>query len=153
MLPTDLTFLRRVIRRARSLFGAFPPRDSSSRGSSSLAAKGNQGERLAYHFLRGQGYHIVARQYRRPFGEIDLIGWEKDVLCFIEVKLRTQLNYGRPEDAVNRKKQRQICRVARDYRRRYKLRDINYRYDIVSIWGRMENPQFQLIRGAFCESH
>jgi putative endonuclease len=152
MLPTDSLLLTRLIRWARSLFGSIPSKNPPSRGSN-IAVKGDRGERLAYHYLRGQGYRIVARQYRRPYGEIDLIGWEKDVLCFIEVKLRTQLNHGRPEEAVNRRKQRQICRVARDYRRRYKLHDINYRYDIVSISGRLETPQFQLIRGAFCEDH
>ena len=152
MSPTDSLILARLTRWARSLFGCVLLQNLPSRGSS-IAAKGDRGEWLAYHYLRGQGYRIVARQYRRSFGEIDLIGWEKDVLCFIEVKLRTQLNHGRPEEAVNRKKQRQICRVARDYRRRYKLHDINYRYDIVSISGRLETPHFQLIRGAFCEDH
>lgn len=151
MSTPDSLFLARLTRWARSLFGILPSVDLSS-PPSNLVVKGNRGERLAYHYLRGQGYRIVARQYRRPFGEIDLIGWEKDVLCFVEVKLRTQLDHGRPEEAVNRKKQRQICRVARDYRRRYKLHDINYRYDIVSIWGRLETPQYQLIRGAFSEN-
>ncbi len=152
MLPTDSVFLARLTRWARSFFGSIPPQNPPSRGNS-IAVKGDRGEWLAYHYLRGQGYRIVARQYRRPFGEIDLIGWEKEVLCFIEVKLRTQLNHGRPEEAVNRRKQRQICRVARDYRKRYKLHDINYRYDIVSISGALEAPQFQLIRAAFCEDH
>jgi putative endonuclease len=107
---------------------------------------------LAYHYLREQGYRVVTRKYRRPFGEIDLIGWEKDVLCFIEVKLRLQLDHGRPEEAVNRKKRRQICRVAREYRKRYKLHDINYRYDIVSISGSLESPELRVIRGAFSET-
>ena len=151
MSPLDSYFLARLTRWARSLFGSIPPRNRSSRVSSP-AVKGDEGERLAYQYLRGQGYRIVARQYRRPFGEIDLIGWEKGILCFVEVKFRTQLNYGRLEEAVNRRKQRQICRVARDYRRRYQLHDINYRYDIVSISGQLETPQFQLIRGAFHEN-
>ncbi|HVN81481.1 MAG TPA: YraN family protein [Terriglobia bacterium] len=144
--------LARLNRWAHSLFGNISLKNLPSRGGS-IAAKGDRGEWLAYHYLRGQGYRIVARQYRRSFGEIDLIGWEEDILCFIEVKLRTRLDHGRPEEAVNRRKKRQICRVARDYRRRYKLHDINYRYDIVSISGRLETPHFQLIRGAFCEDY
>ena len=148
----DSHFVARLNRWAHSLFGGVSLQNLPS-PSSAEASKGDRGEWLAYHYLRGEGYRIVARQYRRSFGEIDLIGWEKDVLCFIEVKLRTRLDHGRPEEAVNRRKKRQICRVAGDYRRRYKLHDINYRYDIVSISGRLEAPHFQLIRGAFCEDY
>ena len=52
---------------------------------------GRQGEEDAYFYLRKKGYVIVARNFRSPHhrGEIDLIGWDKDVLCFIEVKTRT----------------------------------------------------------------
>ena len=50
-----------------------------------------RGEEDAYFHLRSLGYVIVARNYRtaRCRGEIDLIGWEQDVLCFVEVKTRT----------------------------------------------------------------
>ena len=113
---------------------------------------GDTGEMLAYHYLRGQGYRIVARKYRRPMGEIDLVGWEKEILCFIEVKLRTQPHHGRPEEAVNWRKRRQICRVAREYRKHYNLHDINYRFDIVSIRGTIKNPGLEIIRGAFGET-
>jgi hypothetical protein len=52
---------------------------------------GSRGEEEAYFYLRKLGYVMVARNYRSPkrHGEIDLIGWDKDVLCFIEVKTRT----------------------------------------------------------------
>src|SRR5215467_1751224 len=75
--------------------------------------KGDSGEWLAYRFLRSRGYQIVARKYKRRSGEIDLIGWDRQTLAFIEVKFRTGLEYGRPEEAVNGHKQRQICRVAK----------------------------------------
>jgi len=52
---------------------------------------GQRGEEEAYFHLRKLGYVMVARNFRSPRrrGEIDLIGWDKDVLCFIEVKTRT----------------------------------------------------------------
>ncbi len=52
---------------------------------------GRRGEEAAYFFLRKRGYVMVARNYRsaRRRGEVDLIGWDRDVLCFIEVKTRT----------------------------------------------------------------
>jgi putative endonuclease len=54
---------------------------------------GRRGEEAAYFFLRKLGYVMVARNYRTPRrrGEIDLIGWDDDVLCFVEVKTRTSV--------------------------------------------------------------
>ncbi len=121
----------------------------NTRGSN--LEKGDSGERLAYQFLRSQGYRIIAQKYRKAFGEIDLIGWDKDVLSFVEVKLRTQHGHGRPEEAITRRKQRQICRVAREYRIRHRLHDINYRFDVVSILDIHSTPQLQVIKGAFVE--
>lgn len=115
-------------------------------------SKGARGELEAYRFLRESGYRIVARNYRKPFGEIDLIGWDKEVLVFIEVKTRLSDEHGRPEEAVNRTKQKQICRVANEYRSRHQLHDINYRFDIVSIRKSGGRSQARLIKGAFSDS-
>ncbi len=139
--------LRIWLRESRGLSVGASRRNSSS----SNLEKGDSGERLAYQFLRSQGYRIVAQKYRKPFGEIDLIGWDKDVLSFVEVKLRTQDGHGRPEEAVTYRKQRQICRVAREYRIRHHLHDINYRFDVVSILDIHSTPRLQVIKGAFVE--
>jgi len=56
--------------------------------------RGKTGETLAYHCLRKNGYRIVARNYRKYYGEIDLIGWENGVLVFVEVKLRKNSDHG-----------------------------------------------------------
>jgi putative endonuclease len=63
---------------------------------------GIRGETLAYWYLRRQGYTIVSRNYRarHTFGEIDLIGWDGDVLAFVEVKTRTTPTGGPPERSV-----------------------------------------------------
>jgi putative endonuclease len=127
-------------------------KDSSfAESRSSNLERGDSGEHLAYRFLRRNGYKIVARKYKKKFGEIDLIGWDKDILAFIEVKSRSHLERGRPEEAVNRHKQNQICRVAKEYRNHFKLHDINYRFDIVGIHGSKENPCLYLIKDAFKE--
>lgn len=111
--------------------------------------KGASGEAQAYHFLRKSGYKVVARNYRKRFGEIDLVAWDRDVLAFVEVKYRTGGMRGRPEEAVTPFKQKQICRVAREYRARHRLHDINYRFDIVAIQegGGQGGPR--LIKDAF----
>ncbi|MEW5978394.1 MAG: YraN family protein [Acidobacteriota bacterium] len=127
--------------------GAF--RGGGRTPGSSNRVKGDSAEVLAYEFLKKDGYRIIARKYRRRFGEIDLIGWDRDILAFVEVKFRSQLEHGRPEEAVNRHKQRQICRVAREFRRRHHVQDRCFRYDIVSVLGSQEGPVFRLIKDAF----
>lgn len=111
--------------------------------------RGSAGELIAYRYLRQQGYKIVARNYRKRFGEVDLIGWDGETLAFVEVKSRTDHTRGRPEEAVHRNKQRQICRVAREYRSRYRLHDIDYRFDIVTIEGFAGQECVDLLKGAF----
>src|SRR3954470_12768370 len=78
---------------------------------------GTRGEEAAYFHLRSLGYTIVARNFRTPrcAGEIDLIAWDHDVLCFVEVKTRTSLNVKTAEAAVDRHKRREVAQVARDY--------------------------------------
>ena len=110
-----------------------------------------KGELIAYGYLKRQGYRIVARRYRSRSGEIDLIGWDGDILAFIEVKYRRNCRYGRPEEAVDRSKQRQICRVAADYRRGLRRRAAAWRFDIVGIQGSWPDPEVSLIKDAFRE--
>ena len=72
---------------------------------------GTRGEEDAYFHLRKLGYVMVARNFRSPRrrGEIDLIGWEADVLCFIEVKTRTSRDVKTAEAAVDRHKRREVA--------------------------------------------
>ena len=101
---------------------------------------GRRGEEDAYFFLRKRGYVMVARNYRtaRHPGEVDLIGWDKDVLCFIEVKTRTTRDVKPAEAAVDRKKRRDLRAVIRDYvrtlpRKRYP-EPPPWRFDVISVY-------------------
>jgi putative endonuclease len=111
---------------------------------------GEQGEEEAYFYLRKLGYVIVGRNFRSPRcrGEIDLIGWEKDVLCFIEVKTRTSREVKPPEAAVDRHKRREIAEVAREYLRH--TPSCQWRFDIVSVYydGQTARPQIEVFRNA-----
>lgn len=112
---------------------------------------GRRGEEDAYFHLRKLGYAIVARNYRTPRcrGEIDLIGWERDVLCFIEVKTRTSQDVKTPEAAVDRHKRREVAEVARDYMRRLP-EPCQWRFDIVSVYYEVggSRPQIEVFRNA-----
>ena len=110
---------------------------------------GRQGEEDAYFYLRKKGYVIVARNFRSPHhrGEIDLIGWDKDVLCFIEVKTRTTRDVKPAEAAVDREKTQQIILVSRDYLRHLPLA-CQWRLDVLSVYysDATTQPQFELFQ-------
>ena len=65
-------------------------------------SEGVWGEALVADFLREKGYKLAAHSYHCRFGEIDLIAWDKDVLCFVEVKTRTNTQMGLPREYVSR---------------------------------------------------
>jgi|GEM_PF-314307 len=113
-------------------------------------ALGRRGERAAFIFLKHQGYMIVARNFRTIHGEIDMVAWDRGILCFVEVKTRATAEHGRPEDAVTHFKQRQILNTSLDYLRRGNLHSVNTRFDIVSVLVRPDGvPVCELIRHAF----
>src|SRR2546423_1813612 len=110
---------------------------------------GRHGEEDAYFHLRNLGYVMVARNFRSPNhrGEIDLIGWDKDILCFVEVKTRTTRDVKPAEAAVDRDKKRQIVLVSRDYLRHLPLR-CQFRFDVLSVYysHATRQPQFELFQ-------
>ena len=73
------------------------------------------GEGMATELLRRKGYEILQRNYRCTEGEIDIIAQRYGELCFIEVKTRQNLNYGRPCESVTREKKLRIKRAAYHY--------------------------------------
>ncbi len=112
---------------------------------------GERGEEAAYFHLRKLGYVMVARNYRSPRrrGEIDLIGWEKDALCFIEVKTRTTRDVMPAEVAVDAEKQHDLREVAREYLRKVKGEPAT-RFDIVSVYFEAGKPEeITLFKNAF----
>ena len=121
-------------------------------GQTRASANRTAGEEEAYFELRKLGYIIVARNYRSPRrrGEIDLIGWDGDVICFVEVKTRTTRDVKPAEASVDRDKQYEIRAVAREYLRRLPS-DLNWRFDVASVY--FENAaggaRFELFKNAF----
>ena len=115
---------------------------------------GKKGEEEAYFYLRKLGYVMVARNWRSPRrkGELDLVGWDGDVLCFIEVKTRTTLDVKPAEAAVDAEKRRELTLVAIEFLRRLSPRPRQHRFDILSIYyleGRGKLPQFALFKNCF----
>jgi putative endonuclease len=113
---------------------------------------GRRGEEAAYFYLRRLGYVMVARNFRcsRRRGEIDLIGWDKDVLCFIEVKTRTTRDVKPAEAAVDSDKQRGLAAVAEEYLR-HMAPSCRWRFDVVTVYydRQSSQPLIELFRNAF----
>jgi putative endonuclease len=113
---------------------------------------GRRGEEAAYFYLRRLGYVMVARNFRssRRRGEIDLIGWDKNVLCFIEVKTRTTHDVKPAQAAVDRDKQRGLAAVADEYLR-HTAPSCRWRFDVVTVYYERQSsqPLIELFRNAF----
>jgi putative endonuclease len=110
---------------------------------------GQRGEEAAYFYLRRNGYIIVARNFRSPNrrGEIDLIGWHCDTLCFVEVKTRTSHDVKPAEAAVDRDKRRELLAVAREYLRHLPP-SCPWRLEVISVYYDQgaSCPQIELFR-------
>jgi putative endonuclease len=112
---------------------------------------GNEGERLAARYLRRLGYRVVARRYRTPLGEIDLVALDGGCIVFVEVKTRRSDAAGLPHEAVDRAKQAQLTRLALAFLKRYRRLESPARFDVVSIvWeGAGQEPQIVHYKNAF----
>ncbi len=103
------------------------------KGKKANVTVGRYGEELAVAWLKKKGYTIIDRNYRKPFGEVDIIARDCDCLVFIEVKTRRTGRFGTPAEAVTFKKQQQISRIASEYLSCTGMLDNQCRFDIISI--------------------
>ena len=121
------------------------------------SSPGALGESYAAAYLEQLGYRLVAANFTLPVGrnrrgaiinaEIDLIAYDGDTLCFIEVKSRTSDRFAPPQVNVDLRKRRQITRAARVYRQMLGIKDQPYRYDVVTvILADDSTPQIELLR-------
>lgn len=107
---------------------------------------GEEWEKAAADFLEGQGMKVVERNFRSRQGEIDIIGYHRGYLVFVEVKYRGTDGKGHAADAVTYGKQRRICIVADYYRYTHRLGDnVAVRYDVVAVQG----GELEWIQNAF----
>jgi putative endonuclease len=109
------------------------PARSQSVPKAARQGLGRTGERLAAEKLEQCGYHILERNFRCPYGEIDLIAEQQQELVFVEVKTRRGQAYGRPEEAVTVRKQRKIVQVALYYLDIHTCSERSWRVDVVAV--------------------
>ena len=114
----------------------------------STTDRGRRGEELAVEFLAREGYRIIERNFRVRGGEVDIIAYEGDVLCFVEVRSLASAEHGDPLETISPRKIARVVHAARAY-----LAELPHpwplmRFDAVGITGAGE-PRIVLCREAF----
>lgn len=101
--------------------------------SATTAETGRLGETLALEYLTGLRYSIDRTNYRKSYGEVDIIARDGGTLVFIEVKTRRSSAFGSGFEAVDARKQRQISRIAQEYLQANRLEDMPARFDVIAV--------------------
>jgi putative endonuclease len=118
-------------------------------------ARGRLAEEAAAAWLTRRGYRIVERNHRNHAGEIDLIAWQGETLCFVEVKARAEVTFGPAAAAVGWEKRRRLGRAAALYLAQRGGPEPACRFDVLAVEGRREPTEeesrwrFSLITDAF----
>ncbi len=121
---------------------------------------GKLGEAYAAAYLEQRGYRLLAANFTLPVGrnlrgavvnnEIDIIAYDGETLCFVEVKTRASDWFAPPQVNVDLRKRRQVARAARAYRRMFELENESYRFDVVTVVLPDDStPQIELIKNYF----
>jgi putative endonuclease len=113
---------------------------------------GERGEELACSYLKGQGVKIIERNWKCQAGEADVIALEGDEIVFVEVKTRSSVSAGFPEEAVNHTKRRRYEKIAMEYLFSHDLPSARVRFDVLSLLLSSNGKAFlRHHRDAYCE--
>lgn len=122
---------------------------SASRSSFHLPL-GERGEMIGWGYLVRHGYKILEKNYRVPIGEIDCIAMKGKRLIFIEIKTRSQEQFGTPQEAVDLFKQKKILRTAEWYLKQTRQNNVPVSFHVLAVtWRGVEDPEIRLIEDAF----
>ena len=106
---------------------------------------GKKGEKLVAEYLKAQGFEILKRNYKTPFGEADIVAKDGDELAFIEVKTRTSDIFGLPREAVGKEKQARYQKIA-NYYWKQTGEEPNARFDVAEVY---EGNRIEYYKNAF----
>ena len=112
--------------------------------------QGIKGEEIAENYLLQQGYQILEKNFHSQQGEIDIVARDRDILVFVEVKNYSFRSFGSPVGAVRKSKRESIIHAARTYLLKNKIKDVNCRFDVVTIYRRPNGSRaIELYKNAF----
>jgi putative endonuclease len=110
---------------------------------------GSKGEDLAVKFLKRKGYGIVAKNYKTPIGEIDIVAKDGETLVFVEVKTRADNSFGHPFEAVNHRKREKLKKLALYFLKNCCKKELPSRFDVLSIHIDGDSNEIEHIIDAF----
>lgn len=94
---------------------------------------GSEGERAALEWYVRRGFRLVARNWRCPLGELDLVVRRGTLLAFVEVKTRSGDAFGGPFEAVNWRKQHKLRQLGEAFLAANARDGLRYRFDVASV--------------------
>ena len=109
---------------------------------------GRQGEDIAASYLTGKGYRILARNWRCPVGELDLVMADDQTLVFVEVRTRSGSRFGPAEESITPAKQMRLIELAQTYLQESTAPGVSWRIDVVAIQLGQGLPQVNHIENA-----
>lgn len=107
------------------------------------------GEGIAERYLKTHGYKILEKNFRTPFGEVDIIAKDGEAIVFIEVKTRKNLTFGLPQESIDENKKRRLVNIGIYYLKKKGILNIPARFDVVSILLSSREERVELIKNAF----
>ena len=110
---------------------------------------GKTGEEKAVRFLKKKGCTIIETNYRNKIGEIDIIGLDKGVLIFVEVKTRKDNDSVSPKEAVTPQKQKKIAQVAQTWLKIKNKHNSKARFDVIAILSGQGRTDIEWVKNAF----
>jgi putative endonuclease len=109
---------------------------------------GKKGEQLAVDFLHKKGYVIKERNYRFDKAEVDIIALKDDILAIVEVKTRSTIDFGNPQDFVKPKQIKNLVKAVDEYVVENDL-DYEVRFDIIAIVKKAKGYDIEHLENAF----
>ncbi|MEX2600764.1 MAG: YraN family protein [Balneolaceae bacterium] len=118
--------------------------------SESTREKGNEAEALAAAYLESKGWIVLDQNYAFQRAEVDIVAYDQTCIVFVEVKSRSGVRFGRPEEAVNHQKIKQIYKASEAWLYERKMEGSPIRFDVIAIVQQgNEAPEFTHFEDAF----
>lgn len=111
-----------------------------------MNAKGAAYEARAAAFLEAAGFRILDRNWACPMGELDIVAEKKGLIAFVEVRARSNPDYGGPAESVTRSKQAKLIKAAQAYLKARRPEAESFRFDVIGI---VPGREPEHIEGAF----
>lgn len=109
---------------------------------------GKKGEQLAVNFLLEHNYDILERNYRFDKAEVDIIAQKAEILAIVEVKTRSTIDFGNPQDFVKPKQIKNLVKAVDEFVTENDL-DVEVRFDIIAIVKEGKAFQIEHLKNAF----